>query len=62
MSPTLKKYKDIREEYRTKYLDKTYKGARIFTDRYAFIKLSEKFYLAPRTIENIIFHRVGYSK
>ncbi|PCI11887.1 MAG: hypothetical protein COB73_00860 [Flavobacteriaceae bacterium] len=55
---TLQKYAHIRKEY-SKLFEKRYKGIRIYTNEYIFKKLSEQFYLAPRTIENIVFYRVS---
>ncbi len=57
---TAKKYDDIRSDY-SKWSAKKYRGVKIYTDKYIFTKLSEKYYLSTRTIENIIFYRVGYS-
>ncbi len=54
---TQKKYENIRLEYQ-KWSDKKYKNTRIYTENYIFKKLSEKYYLAIKTIENIIYHRV----
>jgi len=55
---TSKKYQDIRLDY-DKWLEKKFKGVQIYTDDYIYLQLSEKFYLAPRTIENIVYHRVS---
>jgi len=52
-----KKYSDIRKSY-SKWLDKKYNNIQIYTDDYIYLKLSEQFYLAPRTIENIVYYRV----
>ncbi len=54
---TQKKYKAIRLEFQ-KWEEKKYKGVRIYTERYILKILSEKFYLAPKTIENIIYYRL----
>jgi hypothetical protein len=59
---SLKKYAAIRKDYNANYLEKTYKGIRIFTDQYAYIKLAEKYYLNPKTIEQIVYYRGGYKK
>ena len=53
---TKQKYADIRKDYQ-KWSDRRYKGAQIYSDGYIFVKLSEKYYLRPSTIENIIFSR-----
>ena len=58
---TAQKYDDIRSSYK-KWTDKKYKGVRIYSDSYILLKLSEQYYLSSRTIENIVFHRVGYSQ
>ena len=57
---TARKYTDIRDGY-IKWLDKKYKGTQKYTDAYIFLVLSEKYYLSPRTIENIVFSRIGYT-
>jgi hypothetical protein len=52
-----RKYSDIRKEYQQKWLTKTYKGVLVHSEAYIYAKLSEKFYLSPKTIENILYHR-----
>ncbi len=55
---TQRKYEDIRLAFQ-KWSDKRYKNVRIYTEDYILERLSEKFYLAPKTIENIVYHRVA---
>ena len=55
---TQAKYDAIRKDY-LKYTNKKYKGVRIYTDSYIFKKLSEKYYLSPATIENIVYSRIN---
>ncbi len=57
---TQRKYADIRSDFQ-KWTNKRYNSVCIYTEAYILQKLSEKFYLAPRTIENIVYHRVGVS-
>ncbi len=57
---TARKYTDIRKGY-VGWSDKKYKGIKKYTDAYIFLVLSERYYLSPRTIENIVFSRVGYT-
>ena len=56
-SETERKYQDIRNEYESKWLKKRYKGVLIHSPEYIYLKLGEKFYLSPKTIENILFYR-----
>lgn len=56
---TKRKYADIRAAYEA-WTKKTYNGVRIYTDAYIYVKLEEQFYLAPKTIENILYHRTSY--
>ena len=56
-SNTQRKYEDIRKEYETKWLKKRYKGKLIYSTEYMYLKLGEKYYLAPKTIEDILFYR-----
>lgn len=56
---TVRKREDIRSEYHKKWAKKTYKGKPIYSLEYMYLKLGEKFYLSPKTIENILFHRVN---
>lgn len=56
-SETERKYNDIRQEYETKWLKKRYKGKLVHSEEYINIKLGEKFYLSPRTIEDILAYR-----
>ena len=51
---TEKKYEAIKKAY-NKWDAKRYKGVRIYTDAYIFQKLSERFFLKPTTIENILY-------
>jgi len=54
---TLKKHRAIQDNYLT-WDAKRYKGKRIYTDQYVFLKIAEKFYLSPNTVERIIFSRL----
>jgi len=58
---TTRKYEAIRSEY-VKWDAKRYKNTRIYTDSYIFVKLSEKYFLSPRTIEHIVFSRGKYRR
>ena len=53
-SITHKRNEAIRTAY-NRWTDKKYKGIRIYTDEYIFKKLSEQFFLAPSTIERILY-------
>jgi len=53
-SITQERNEAIRKAY-TQWTDKKYKDVRIYTDEYIFQKLSEKFFLAPSTIERILY-------
>lgn len=53
---TKKKHIDIRKDFQ-KWSEKKYKKVQIHTNEYIFIKLAEKYYLTPPTIEKIVFHR-----
>ena len=55
---TEKKYEAIRKAYK-KWDDKRYEGVRIYTEQYVLRKLSEKFFLSPGTIENILYSRIN---
>ena len=55
-SETQRKYKDIRKEYESVWLKKRYKGVAIYSADYIFVKLAEKYYLSPKTVENIVCH------
>lgn len=57
---TNRKYQDIRRDYE-KLKARKYKNVTMYTDDYVFIKLSEKYYLEPITIEKICFFRVGFT-
>ncbi len=54
---TKQKYADIRRDYQ-KWAERRYKGVQIYSDSYIFVKLSERYYLRPTTIENIVFSRI----
>ena len=56
-SETERKYQDIRDEYEKKWLTKRYKGVSVHSPEYIHVKLGEKFYLSPKTIENILCYR-----
>ena len=51
---TKRKYNDIRKEYHEVWQKKTYKGVLMYSQKYIEQKLAEKFYLKPKTIENIL--------
>ncbi|CAA0248323.1 hypothetical protein [Tenacibaculum maritimum] len=53
---TQKKYLDIRKDFE-KWKNKKYKNVCIYAESYIYMKLSEKFYLSTRTIENIVYYR-----
>ena len=53
------KYTDIRDAFQ-KWSNKTYKNVRMYSETYILLKLSEQFYLSPRTIENVVYHRVSF--
>ena len=55
-----RKYQAIREEYQ-KLSDKKLAGtkAKLYSQEAIFEKLSKKFFLRHRTLENIVFHRVS---
>lgn len=52
-----RKRKDIRLEYK-KWIDKKWNGIQMYHDDFIVAKLAEKFYLRPRTIENILYSRI----
>jgi len=54
-----RKREDIRNEFHNKWQTKTYQGVPIYSLAYIYMKLGEKYYLSPKTIENILFHRVN---
>ncbi|TLP81376.1 hypothetical protein [Maribacter sp. ACAM166] len=56
---TLRKYTAMRETY-AEMCNDTYKNVRKFTDAYIFIKMEEKYYLKPKTIEDIVYYRTKY--
>lgn len=56
-SETERKYQDIRSEYQNVWLKKRYKDVPIHTSEYIYTKLGEKYYLAAKTIENILCFR-----
>ncbi|UGU15200.1 hypothetical protein LS482_16125 [Sinomicrobium kalidii] len=51
-------YNDIRREYHRLSLPEK-DGVRTYTDERIFQQLAKKYYRSPRTIENIVFHRVS---
>ncbi|KQC30193.1 hypothetical protein [Flagellimonas eckloniae] len=56
---TKRKYEDIRAAYQ-EWTAKAYKGVRMYTDEYIYVRLEEQFYLKPKTIENILYYRTTY--
>ncbi len=50
-------YKEIRESYQ-KLRNVREFGERKFTEKYIMERLAKKFRRAPKTLENIIYHRV----
>lgn len=49
------------EKIRTEFLalkDKKSDGVQIYTDDYILQKLADKYFLASKTVENIVFNRV----
>jgi hypothetical protein len=54
---TRQKHIAIRAEYQ-KWDSKRYKGVRIYSEAYIFKKLSEKFFMTPTYIENIVYSRI----
>ena len=53
---TAKKHKDARALYE-EWSKKTYKGVRIYSNAYIFIKIGEEVYLNPKTVERILFSK-----
>ncbi len=53
------KYTDIRKEFDI-WKNKTYNNIQKYSELFILIKISEKFYLSPRTIENIVYHRIKF--
>lgn len=56
---TKRRYEAVRADY-AKWSNKKYKGVKIYADPYIYFKLSEKYFLSPRTVEEIIFYRTKY--
>ena len=56
---TKRKYEDIRKAF-DEWKQKSYKGVRMYTDEYIFLKLEEEFYLKPKTIENICYYQTKF--
>ncbi|MFK5890764.1 MAG: hypothetical protein QM486_08545 [Flavobacteriaceae bacterium] len=54
---TKSKHQAIRESYQKKWCAKIYKGIPIYSEAYIYLKLSEQFFLSPKTIENILYYR-----
>jgi len=55
---TQRKHEAIRKAYE-RWDNKRYRGVKIYNDAYIFLKLGEKFFLSPSTIEHIVFSRVN---
>ncbi len=56
---TAKLYTDIKAEFEKLQAVKEF-GVQKFSIEWIFRKLGEKFYKAPKTIENIVFSRTQY--
>lgn len=54
---TQRLYSDIREEYHRLRAVREH-GVRKYSDDYILAVVAKKFYRSPRTISNIVFHRV----
>lgn len=50
-------YEEIRKEYK-KMRDKRKNGVRLYSDEYVLFAIGKKFFRVPKTIENIVFHRI----
>lgn len=53
--------KAIKSEY-TKLSDKRIKGIKVYSEEIMIYKIAEKFFLAEKTVEDIIYNRVAYEK
>jgi hypothetical protein len=51
----------IRDEY-TKLCSKKIKNVKVYSEEIMILKISEKFFLAEKTIEDIIYNRLAYEK
>lgn len=49
-------YQRVREEHK-KMMATEYKGCKMYNPDFVYIKLGEKFFKSPKTIENIVFNR-----
>jgi hypothetical protein len=58
---TFLQYEAIRKDY-LKFLDVKENGIQKYTQEWILMKLGEKYFKSPRTIENIVFHRTGTEK
>ena len=57
MRPTTKeKHERIHLAFK-EWSDKTYKGVRIHSYEYIFLKIAEEFFLSPKTVERILFSK-----
>jgi acetate kinase len=50
-------HKDIRQEYEKLNNIREF-GVKKYSEKYILAKVAEKFYKSPKTIENIVYHRV----
>lgn len=48
------KHEAINKRY-NEWVAHRHKGVQMYTDKYIFLRLSEEFFLAPETIERIMF-------
>ncbi len=56
---TERQYADIRSDFE-KWTQKKYKNVQKFTNSFIFVKLAEKYYKSPKTIESIVFFRTRF--
>lgn len=54
---TLRMHEQIRKDFQS-HSNKKKNGVKIYTNEYIITILSDKYFKSPRTIENIVFHRV----
>lgn len=53
--------KAVRDEY-TKLSSKKIKNVKVYSEEIMILKISEKFFLAEKTVEDIIYNRLAYEK
>lgn len=51
-------YRAVRADYKALSREDDAYGVRKYTDAYIFKILAEKYFRSPKTIENIVFHRI----